>query len=304
VSGRVRIPADVDREDRLLAGLSPRQLAILGTAAVVLWVVYVATQRVLPVAVFAGLAAPIAMGAALLALGRRDGLSADRLALAALRQRRSPRRLVAATDDGIAPTPHSVAALAGSPPAPLELPVRSVHEGGVLDLGADGAALVCAASSLNFGLRTEGEQNALVAAFGRFLNSLQAPLQVVVRAERVDLRAAVDDLAERAGGLPHPALEACAREHASFLAGLAARRDVLRRQVLIVFRHAQGGEGAASELARRAEAAAAALAAAAITMRALDGAEARAVVARATNPESAPPPPGMAAPDDVVWGRG
>jgi Ca2+-binding RTX toxin-like protein len=44
VTGRVRIPADVDREDRLLAGLSARQLAILGTAAVVLWVAYAATK--------------------------------------------------------------------------------------------------------------------------------------------------------------------------------------------------------------------------------------------------------------------
>jgi hypothetical protein len=196
-----------------------------------------------------------------------------------------------------------VAALAGPPPAPLELPVRDVDEAGVLDLGGDGAALVCVASSLNFGLRTEAEQHALVTAFGRFLNSVQAPLQVVVRAERVDLRAAVATLAEAAGGLPHPGLEACAREHASFLADLAARRDVLRRQVLVVFRHTKAGDAAASELARRAEGAVSALAAAGISLRPLDAAEARAVLGRASNPESAPPPAGLAAPHDVVRGR-
>jgi len=36
-TGRVRIPADVDRPDKLLAGLTARQLAILAVAAVVLW---------------------------------------------------------------------------------------------------------------------------------------------------------------------------------------------------------------------------------------------------------------------------
>ena len=43
---RVRIPADVEREDRILAGLTARQLAILAVPAVVLWVAYEATRRV------------------------------------------------------------------------------------------------------------------------------------------------------------------------------------------------------------------------------------------------------------------
>lgn len=162
---------------------------------------------------------------------------------------------------------------------------------------------MCAASSLNFGLRTEAEQLALVGAFGRFLNSQRDPLQVLVRAERVDLRAAVAELADGAGALPHPALDACAREHASFLADLAARRDVLRRQVLVVFRQPRAGDSAASDLARRAEEARATLAAASVTLRALEGAEARAALARAADPESPPAPADLAPPDDVVRGR-
>ncbi|MGH9286491.1 MAG: PrgI family protein, partial [Acidimicrobiales bacterium] len=86
---RVRIPADVEREDRLLAGLSARQLAILAVAAVLLWVGYQASRAVLPLPVFAGLAAPVAGVAVVLALGRRHGLPADRLLLAALAQARA-----------------------------------------------------------------------------------------------------------------------------------------------------------------------------------------------------------------------
>jgi hypothetical protein len=298
---RFRIPADVDREDRLLAGLTARQLAILGMAAVALWFVYATVGRFVPPPVFAGLAAPVALAAAALALGRRDGLGADRLALAALRLARSPRRLV--PDGEGADAPAWVAARTGSPPAPLRLPARDIDEGGMLDLGSDGAALVCAASSLNFGLRTEAEQLALVGAFGRFLNSQRDPLQVLVRAERVDLRAAVADLAERAGALPHPALEGCAREHAGFLADLSARRDVLRRQVLVVFREPRAGEAAASGLARRAEEARASLAAAGVTLRTLEGDEARAALARAADPEAPPGPEHVGAAADVVRGK-
>ena len=51
--GRVRIPADVERPDKLLAGLTARQLAILGVAAVVLWAGYAATRHVVPAVAFA-----------------------------------------------------------------------------------------------------------------------------------------------------------------------------------------------------------------------------------------------------------
>lgn len=302
MNSRFRIPADVDREDRLLAGLTARQLAIVGTAAVALWAAYTGVGRLLPLPIFAGLAAPMALAAAALAFGRRDGLGADRLALAALRMARSPRRMAAAAAGGAA-TPGWVAARAGSPPAPLALPARDVDESGTLDLGGDGAAIVCSASSLNFGLRTEAEQLALVGALGRFLNSQRAPLQVLVRAERVDIRAAVADLAERAGSLPHPALEDCALEHASFLADLAARRDVLRRQVLVVFREPRSGDSAATDLARRAAEARTSLATAGVTLVALEGAEARAALARAADPESAPGPAAPAPADGVVRGR-
>ena len=105
---------------------------------------------------------------------------------------------------------------------------------------ADGKALVCRASAVTFSLRSPGEQEALVAAFGRWLNSLSAPVQVLVRAEPVDLGPAIAQLLEAAPGLPHPALESAARGHARFLADLAASHDLLRRDVLVVLREPAG----------------------------------------------------------------
>ena len=43
VPARVRVPADVERPDRVLAGLTARQLALLAVAAVALWAAYLAT---------------------------------------------------------------------------------------------------------------------------------------------------------------------------------------------------------------------------------------------------------------------
>ncbi len=101
---RVRIPADVERPDRLLAGLTARQLAILAVAAVALWAGYTATRHLVPVAVYGAVAIPIGLVAAMLALGRLEGVAADRWVAAAWRHHRAPHRLVPAPD-GVPATP-------------------------------------------------------------------------------------------------------------------------------------------------------------------------------------------------------
>src|SRR3954469_5396746 len=79
----VRIPADVDMDDRILGRLTARQVAILGATAAVLYLVWLATSALVPVWVFLAAAVPVAGGAVALATGRRDGTTLDRYALAA-----------------------------------------------------------------------------------------------------------------------------------------------------------------------------------------------------------------------------
>ena len=87
------IPADIERPDKILAGLTARQAAILTVAAVIIWAAFEATRRLVTLPVFAVLAAPVAVAAAALVMGQRDGLTLDRLLAAAWRHARSPRRL-------------------------------------------------------------------------------------------------------------------------------------------------------------------------------------------------------------------
>lgn len=341
----VRIPADVDREDTVLASLTARQLLILAVTAAVLYGLWSATRTLVPLPVFALAALPVGAGAALLALGRRDGLSLDRLALAALRQRLTPRLQVAAPE-GIQPAPAWLAEKAtlaegeersgrDAHPGPVRMPAQGITETGVVDLGQDGLAAVAVCSTVNFALRTPAEQEALTGAFGRYLHSLTAPVQVLVRTERLDLSAQIRELRAHALQLPHPALEAAATEHADYLIQLGEQTDLLRRQVLLVLReplHAtttgnelggtspraaltprrrrRGGEPRADEalvwaaqarLARRLGEAVELLGPTGITVTPLDPGQATAVLAAACNPDSLlPPSSDIAAADEVI----
>ena len=303
VDERTKMPADVEREDRVLAGLSARQLAILGVGALVLWAGYTALRRTVPLAVLAALGAPVALAAAALALGRRDGLGLDRVALAALAYLGSPRRLVPAPE-GVPTVPAFVGAKPSGPaPAPLRLPPRGVGDDGTLDLGPEGSALVCRASAPSFVLRTPEERSAMVRAFGRWLNSLSEPVEICVRSVPVDLRPQVGTLREAALGLPHPALEAAALEHAAFIEELGETIDVLARQVLVVLADPRPDGGAAARLRRRAEDATAALGAAGVILSPLGGEAATATVLGALSPWASPRPGGLGAPSQVVTGR-
>jgi len=133
---------------------------------------------------------------------------------------------------------------------------------------------------VTFSLRTFTEQEALVAGFARFLNSLAEPVEILVRAEPADLAPIIDALLGAAPELPHPALETAARGHAHFLSELAGHRDLLRREVLIVLRQASGDD-ARGRLHRRASEAAAALGAAGVSLVVLDGPAAARCLARA-----------------------
>lgn len=331
----IRIPADVEREDRILGSLTARQVTVLAVAGFVLYGGWLATRAFVPVLAYLVFAAAVGAVVAGMVLLHRDGLTLDRLLWAALRQRLSPRRRVAAPAgdtpelpewfDGY--TDHA----ADGVTAGLDLPALGVNEAGIVDLGRDGIALVAACSTVNFALRTPGEQDALVASFGRWLHSLTAPVQILIRAGRLDLSGQIAELREQAPSLPHPALETAAYDHADFLAHLDRRTQLLRRQILLVLRepaHTKPGDSmtspvglrfpfsrrtdttesgeverqaAATRLLRRAGEASALLAPAGITVTPLDASQATAVLAAACRPDNPlPPAAGLAGADEVI----
>ncbi|MFI9640851.1 PrgI family protein [Micromonospora sp. NPDC051925] len=284
---RARVPADIERPDRIAFGMSGRQLVILAVTGLLLYAVWTAVATLVHPLVFLAGAIPVAAGAFLLAVGRRDSIPLDAWVLAALRHRRSPRRLVPA-DGPVTPAPAWVQTTAGPGdqlplPAPLRLPAKGITGDGLINLGPDGTTGLVAASTVAFGLRTPGEQNGLVAGFARWLHSLDGPAQIVVRAQRVDLTYLADRFLAAAPGLPHPALEEAARAHVAFLDDLAGQRELLHRQVTVAVRSRRGAHHAAHAAAEAVRA----LAGCEVPARVLDGPDATVRLAASLDPTAA-----------------
>jgi hypothetical protein len=298
---RARMPADVDAPDKVAYGLTFHQLAIVAAGALVFYGVWQTLNGVVPPPVLIG--AGVVFGGLVtgLALGRRDGLSMDVWLLHAIRHTRTPRSLSAANiaEDPGSPDWIETPKSGRMPlPAPLRLPADAIDDDGEISLGGARAAIV-GTTTVNLALRTPDEQAALIEGWGRWLNSLSTPTQIVVSAQPVDLASHSRALAAAADAQPHPQLRAACADHAEFLGNLATRRDPLRRQVLIVNRTA-AGERAPHAALRRADDTARALSGLGVSPRVLDGPAVTAALTSAADPYRPPRPGGLAAPDAVI----
>src|SRR3989339_336757 len=71
------------------------------------------------------------------------------------------------------------------------LPVHDIQENLVV-LKNGSAAMVIETSAVNFGLLSQEEQDAIIYAYAALLNSLNFPIQILIRSERKDITAYLD----------------------------------------------------------------------------------------------------------------
>lgn len=282
---RAAVSADVGAADKIAFGLTFRQLAILGGVGLAGFGLYRTYGDLLPPMAWLIGGLPVAAVTVVVALGRRDGLPLDVWLKHGFTLTRAPKTFAPGQ-----PRPTSVAAVATKAvlPAPLRSPATSISPRGVLTSeGVDRVVIACGTTNIH--LRTGEEQAGLLDGFGRFLNSLTGPAQLVVAAHRHDLSPYAQAIADNAPRLPHPALQAAADDYAAFLLELDSSRDPLRRQVLAVVT----GEQAADTATR-------ALSGLGVEAVALDGPAVTAALAAAVDPFSPPAPGPRAVPGTPI----
>ena len=93
---------------------------------------------------------------------------------------------------------------------------------------------VIAVSSTNFALKSEDEQNALVAAYQGMLNSLDFPLQILIHSRVLDINGYLTKLKGLAAGQTNELLRIQMNEYMECVAGLVEFANIMSKNFYVV----------------------------------------------------------------------
>lgn len=113
------------------------------------------------------------------------------------------------------------------------LPIAEIHDNTVV-LKNGGLRAVLQTTSVNFNLKSEDEQNALIQGYQAFLNSLEFPIQIVIRSKKLD----IDDYLEHLEGIrekqENPLLKQQTAEHQEYIEKLIEYADIMEKKFYVV----------------------------------------------------------------------
>ncbi len=110
----------------------------------------------------------------------------------------------------------------------------STIEDGLVVLKSGGLRLVLLASSLNFALKSEQEQNALIYQYQNFINSLTFPVQILVQSRQLDLSAYLTDLEAHQNQTASAPLQLQMTDYVTFVKRLIEAANIMDKKFFIV----------------------------------------------------------------------
>lgn len=113
------------------------------------------------------------------------------------------------------------------------LPIEDIVDGIVL-LKDGSCASVLKLSSVNFDLLSEKEQMSLVAAYGGILNSLNFPIQIIIKSDTKDISSYLKRLVEAENKQTNPLLKERIKKYRKFAEETVKRNEVLSKSFYAV----------------------------------------------------------------------
>lgn len=113
------------------------------------------------------------------------------------------------------------------------LPIEDVIDG--IAIMKDGScAMVMQISSVNFDLLSEREQSALVFAYGGILNSLNFPIQIVIKSNTKDVTSYLNNLKEAEDKQDNDLLKERIQSYRKFVEETVKKNDVLSKSFYVI----------------------------------------------------------------------
>ncbi len=97
-----------------------------------------------------------------------------------------------------------------------------------------GASLVLESTSLNFGLLSDLEQQAVIAAYAALLNSFTFPVQIVVKSQKKDISNYIRFLDAAQKKITNPKLVNIMKDYKAFILEAITKKNVLSKKFYIV----------------------------------------------------------------------
>jgi len=117
------------------------------------------------------------------------------------------------------------------------VPVKEIRNGIiVLKDGGYRGVLIC--SSINFGLKSEDEQHAIILGFQNFLNTLDFSIQIVVNSRKMDLRPYLAFLEEKVPDQKTELMRIQLREYVEFVRSFADQANIMTKSFYIIVPYA------------------------------------------------------------------
>lgn len=97
-----------------------------------------------------------------------------------------------------------------------------------------GVVAVLLVSSINFMLKSDEEQDAVIEAYTSFLNTIDYPLQIVIQSRRLNIDAYLEALKSIEKQQPNELLQLQIRDYRQFVSDLVSGSDIMTKRFYIV----------------------------------------------------------------------
>jgi hypothetical protein len=113
------------------------------------------------------------------------------------------------------------------------LPFSQIREN-IIIMKDSSVRLVMRCSTVNFLLKSTEEQDAIIISFQRFLNSLDFPVQIIVRSAKLDIDGYLNKLREMALGQKNSLLQNQTYEYIEYLKKLVEIAQIMKKEFYVV----------------------------------------------------------------------
>jgi len=113
------------------------------------------------------------------------------------------------------------------------LDFAAVHDD-TLVLKNGGLRAVLEVSSINFNLKSEEEQNAIIYSYQRYLNALNFPVQILIKSRKLDIDLYLENLKEKMRHQQNELLKRQMAEYIEYISKLVEYADIMEKKFYVV----------------------------------------------------------------------